>query len=74
MLDGWTQLEKEPIQIGKCSRGFIIPKDKLSLKSNKKYIIRIKEKIKLSETEEEQLKEMDEELTKLNEDFTNNMG
>ena len=40
-MQGWTELERKAIQIGKCSRGFLIPKEELSLKSGEDYIIRI---------------------------------
>ena len=40
-MDDWISLEKKPISIGKCSRGFIIDKDKLHLKSDVWYVIKI---------------------------------
>lgn len=40
-MQEWIELRKKPIQIGKCSRGFIVPKNKLRLKSSKTYIIKI---------------------------------
>ena len=40
---GYTKINKMPVQIGKCSRGFIINKNIMQLKSNHLYEILIKE-------------------------------
>lgn len=40
-MQDWIQIEKKPITIGKCSRGFIIPKVMISLDSRKEYIVRV---------------------------------
>ena len=47
-MKDWVELEKKPIQIGN-SRGFVVPKTKLRLKSSKIYIIKIIEEEKYHE-------------------------
>lgn len=37
----WVELELRPIQIGKCSRGFLIPKNRLRLDSKEVYVLKI---------------------------------
>lgn len=42
MDDGnWVELEKKPMSIGPCSRGFLIDKKYLRLEANKVYKIKI---------------------------------
>lgn len=52
-LPGWTELRKKPCQIGKCSRGFLIDKDKMLLESNTTYILRIIPEDKIQKKEDD---------------------
>jgi len=40
MQEQWTEIRKKPVQIG-CSRGFIIDKKDIHLKSDEKYVVRV---------------------------------
>lgn len=40
-MQDWIEIKKKPVQIGKCSRGFIIDKAMLRLVSSETYIVRV---------------------------------
>jgi hypothetical protein len=51
-IEEWTELTRKPITIGKCSRGFLIPKEEMTLRSDEEYIVRVIPKRNFYETED----------------------
>ena len=40
-MNNWVEIRKKPCSIGKCSRAFLIDKNKIRLDSRKTYIVRV---------------------------------